>query len=310
MAEITQQRQQELLEDYAQLKLTINQIDEKYSLSYIEVQLDLPPTLGLEPLQFVPKTQAELVQEAEQSIAAKYEEKSRNLEKSHLAAIANLQYQQQRLQQKLQQQLQELATNCDQKMLDANRKMADNGLLFSDIAAKAQSNGQADYADGEQELQQQYQQQLQALADKQTALQQSYQQSVESLEEQRQVEKVFVVLELQEKQQKQQQAVEKYNNSLEEKETKYQASCKKALRSAIQAEYQRGLEAARVYAELGESGVHQRILTEKYICCQTTFRLFSREEAQFVMSLDSFLQTHLESSYSAFEEWVNTVLSA
>lgn len=76
MAEITPERQQQLTEEYAQLKEKILDVDHKYSLSYYEPELEFEPSLGLEKLTFTPLTETELQQLAQQEVNPRYLENS------------------------------------------------------------------------------------------------------------------------------------------------------------------------------------------------------------------------------------------
>ncbi len=308
MAVITDERKAELQADYAELKKTIAAIDNKYSLAYIEVEMDFPPTLGLQHIEFVPKSQAELVELAEKAVAPKYVEKMRNLEKSYQASKLNLQHQIEKAELARDIKITEIGEKYGDIQNETYWKMCNNGLRFSTVYENFNNMCMSDFHDESQEYKIQANAEIDLLQQKAQALDENYQKNVASLEEQKTIEKVFKTLDMQEKQKKRMESVQRYNQSLDEKEIKYQASCKRALQAAIQAEYERGLQAAKLYAELGESGVHQQIISEKLVSCRTTFRLFTRSEAHYVLELDSFVQTNLESSYSAFMEWVNTVL--
>ena len=305
---ITDERKAQLLEQYSQLKKVLAEIDNKYSVSYINVELDFPPTLGLQHLEFVPKEQAELFDMAEKKVSPKYEEKKRNLEKSFQNAMSNLNYQIEKTRLKYAQQLADLQKKQEEKLNDANQKMTDNGLMFSTVFEKF-NDGCATSAEKEmQELSAQADAEIALLTAKAQSLQSTHEANLESLNEQRIIERTFVLLDMQEKQAKHVENVQKYNQAVDEKETKYQASCMRALNSAVTAEFQRGLEATKLLWEIGESGVHQQIISEKLVRCRATFRLFNREEAYYVLSLDSFVEANLESAYGSFMEWVDTVL--
>ena len=67
--------------------------------------------------------------------------------------------------------------------------------------------------------------------------------------------------EIRQKQENERLAVTKYNAALEEREVKYQASCARAREYAREAEYDRALEASKLYSELGETGFNNQMST-------------------------------------------------
>lgn len=305
---ISDDRKEQLLEQYSQLKKVLAEIDNKYSVSYVEVELDFPPSLGLQHLEFLPKTQAELFDMADKKVSHKYEEKKRNLEKSYQNTMSNLNYQIEKTRLKYSQQFADLQKKQAEKQREGSLKMSGNGMMFSTAFETFNDDWQTDAEKELQDLQSQADEEIALLTAKAQSVTAAYEASLQSLNEQKIIERTVTVLELQEKQTKRVESVQKYNQSVDEKETKYQASCMRALQNAVTAEFQRGLEATKLLWEIGESGVHQQIISEKLVRCRATFRLFNREEAHYVLGLDALIEANLESAYDSFLEWVNTVL--
>ncbi len=310
MSTLTEQRKAELCADYADLKTQITKIDNKYSLSYIEVELNFPPTLGLEHLTYTPKTESEIYQLGEQQVAERFQEKRRTLDKNYKTALANVNFQIENQKENSRQKLAALEADYQEALQALTHKLVNAGLLYSSIKTDAQSQALDAYNKKVSEQNLHNTAELDALSQKSSALTSAYLQNVSDLDAQKDSARNQAIKEISEKEEKNRLSIEKYNKSLDEKEIKYQASCKRALQYAVQAEYERGLQAARLYAELGESGVMQQVKAEKLVCCKTVFRLYTQTEAQYVLSIDSFVQSHLEDSYSAFLEWINTTLSA
>lgn len=308
MSTLTDQRKAELRAEYAELKTQIAKIDNKYSLSYIEVELDFPPTLGLEHLTYTPKTDSEISILAEQQVAERYDEKRRTLDKSYQTALQNVNYSIENQKENSRQKLAALAADYQEALQALLHKLVNAGLLHSSVKTDAQSQALADYNQKVSAQNAHDTAQLDALSQKSSAITSAYLQSVSDLEAQKNSAINLAKKDISEKEEKNRLSIEKYNKTLDEKEVKYQASCKRAEQYAVQAEYDRGLQAARLYAELGESGVAQQVKAEKLVCFQSGFRLYTRTEAHYLLSIDSFVQAHLEDSYSAFLEWVNTVL--
>ena len=65
---------------------------------------------------------------------------------------------------------------------------------------------------------------------------------------------------------------------------------------------------AKLYAQLGETGLRQLVTREKYAVCQDAFFPLRREEAQAILTFDSFLRSHLGVYYDSFVAWINTTL--
>lgn len=310
MSTLTEQRKAELRADYAELKTQITKIDNKYSLSYIEVELNFPPTLGLEHLTYTPKTDSEIYQLGEQEVAERFQEKRRTLDKNYQTALANVNFAIENQKENSRQKLAALAADYQEALQALSHKLVNAGLLHSSIKTDAQSQALADYNKKVSEQNAHDTAELNALSEKSSAITSAYLQNVSDLDSQKTSARNQAIKEISEKEEKSRLSIEKYNKSLDEKETKYQASCERALQYAVQAEYERGLQAARLYAELGESGVMQQVKAEKLVCCKTCFRTYTKTEAQYVLSIDSFVQSHLEDSYTAFLEWINTTLRA
>ena len=69
---ISSARMKELIAKYDVIKGKVEDIDRKYSLDYREPLLNMPESLGLTKLQYVPKTEEQLRAAAEERIAASY----------------------------------------------------------------------------------------------------------------------------------------------------------------------------------------------------------------------------------------------
>ena len=82
---ISSARMKELIAKYDVIKGKVEDIDRKYSLDYREPLLDMPESLGLTKLQYVPKTEEQLRAAAEERIAASYIAKQGRLNSSYAA---------------------------------------------------------------------------------------------------------------------------------------------------------------------------------------------------------------------------------
>lgn len=307
---ISNERAQEILQLYQELKETILDIDKKYSLNYQEPELDLPPTLDLQPLDYIPKTESELMALATADVTPNHTNRVRHFEQSYLRTKNGLEAKKFRLAESLNQKVLDLLDKYNTNVKNLRRRLVNNGLIFSSVVTAKNQEELDNYNSKVEELNDHYQI-LQEDVDTQLSdLEYRYTQGLQSLEEelQRRIQERYQDLVYRE--QKDAERIAKYNTALSEKETKYQASCQKALEYARQAEYERALKAAQLYAELGESGVESQKISEKYNYCKQFFVSWNREEALSVIQSDSFLSVHLGAYYTSLIDWVNHNLSA
>jgi hypothetical protein len=308
MSTITAERAQELLEQYKELKETILDIDKKYSLNYQEPQLDLPPTLGLQPMEFVPKTEEELRALAAMDVTPSFQNKMRTFEQSYLRQKQSLQSKMFRLSESSRKKLAELLTDYNVDIKKLRRRMVNNGLIYSSVVTQENDKTLQAYNDNVTHTNTHYDNLLQQANDDLIALENRYTQGLNSLDDELASRINEQYQDLLYRQTKDAERIEKYNKSLVEKETKYQASCQKALEYARQAEWERALKAAELHAQLGESGVEAQKVTEKYHYCQQFFYNWHRDEALLVVAEDTFLISHLGNYYDSLIDWINAVL--
>lgn len=305
---ITEQRLKELLEKYAKLKIDVLKVDDKYSLEYGEPQIDLPPSLNLEKIIYVPKTDDELAAAADLKISALYQAKQRQIYVSYLNKLQACDKKYADLNENLRQNQLKLLNEYNETCDKLRKSLVNNGLLYSSVNEKSSVKARGDYADKVAETNLRFENEKSAVDAEQTAAQNVYEQSLASIESERQSKLDDVLSDLRENEEKTRLNVEKYNNSLQEKEIKYQASREKALEAAREAEYDRAYKMAKLLAEIGETGIKEKVLLEKYHICQNSFRTLRRNEAKTLLNVDAFLQTNLEKYYTTFVDWINWAL--
>ena len=176
MAEITPERQQQLTEEYAQLKEKILDVDHKYSLSYYEPELEFEPSLGLEKLTFTPLTETELQQLAQQEVNPRYLEKQRSLDKSYATAKANVLLSVDRQTEKHRKNLVKLADQYAEDYKKRQHALANGGMWHSSAAEKALKSIDDAYDGDVEEENKRYTAEYEALYDKLDALEDSYEQ--------------------------------------------------------------------------------------------------------------------------------------
>lgn len=305
---ISSERLVELNELYAALKVRVLAVDLTYSLDYVEPQLDMPDSLNLQKLTFTAKTPAELTALATQEVQAAYVAKQRSLDSSYATKLKNYATRIAELKEKYDQKLVAASDKYEQDVANFKRKLINNGLMFSTTYVDGLANASKDYNAQNSALIEESGRYEHIIRTEQRETDSAYQQSCNSLENEKQAKIKQVYQKLFEADEKLRISIEKYNNTLEEKEQKYQASREKAYQSARNAEYTRVYNAAKIYAQMGEIGYRNVILKEKYAICQDVFYPLRREEAQAILAFDSFLRVQLDIYYSTFVDWVNTVL--
>lgn len=300
----------EILARYQTLKTRFGEIDNKYSLAYVPVKLDFPPTLGLAHMQFEEKTDQELTDQATEQVLPYYTDKLRRLDESYSKATADLSQKMAGYAAEREQKEAEIEQKYDQKEEEAkietqNRRML-NSAVFERKICKLNVLCSKETA----VIAAKYTKLTQAASNRAAAALAAYQESKNALIAEKNAKIAVAKQKLVEKQAEKRLAVEKYNAQVDEKETKYQASCERARSNANEQEYQRGLEAMKLYVTLGESGVEQQKGVEKFQYAKVFFGSgWTKADALAVVRSDGFMQSHLGTRYSAFIDWIESALS-
>lgn len=308
MATITKERMQELLEIYAKMKAEILQIDEKYSLTYKEPKLELPDSLNLQKMTYEPKSEQELNELAEQYYAANVLSKQRSLDSAYMTKLKTIARKRAEAARDLTDDLKKADEDYADALEKLQRKLINNGLLFSTTASHYREAAMTDYTNHKNECNRNYDQDLSALNAEENDVEAVYNDACAKLEEERQTLTAKRYQALLEIEQKAKTSVDKYNNSIEEKEQRYQYTRAKFIESMRRAERDRVLTMTKLYLQLGEISYRDRMLREKYATAQDYFYPLRRHEATALLTYDSFLMMHLETYYSSFVDWVNTIL--
>ena len=302
---ITSSRLQEIIAQYNKLKAKVEDVDRKYAMDYQEPQLDMPESLNLTKLVYVPKTEAELTEEANRQIEPTYLSKQRQLDSSYAKSLQNINKQYSSLEEDTRAKLIKLLAEYNKACDDLFTRLVDNGLLFSGVMTRANNQARDDYNNAVEQLNESEERKREQIdADKESA-DRIYSESCASLEREKDAKFADVYGKLIEEEEKEKQSVHKYNVGLDEKETKYQATRARAYESARQTEYNRAYAAAKLYAQLGASGYAERIQWEKYRLFQHDFAVLTKEEANALLNIDSFARSHLQDYYSTLVDWIN-----
>ena len=305
---LTTERVKELVVIYDELKKRIMLIDQKYSLDFVEPELDMPDSLGLEKLKYTPKTEEELMALAEQQVAATIISKQATLDKNYNTKLNSLANEITKAQQSLSQKTAALDEALEKELNDIHNRLVNNGLVFSTVYKKYEKQAQQNYKTKSKKLSADTDNEINLIVKQQNDATALYNESCQNLEKEKAARISASYQKLLEQEEALKRSIEKYNTGLDEKEAKYQASRAKAYENARRAAYARAYNNSKLYMEMGETGYRRMIEREKYALAQDAFYPLRRDEANAILSMDSFLIAHLGVYYDAFEDWVNTTL--
>ena len=308
MANITQERMNELMAIYDRLKVRINEIDRKYNLNYTEPKIDLPESLNLQKMTYTPKSESELKSLAEQHVAATVLSKQRSIDSSYSTKLKTLGRKRTELGREQTSKLKTIDSDYTDALINLDRKLTNNGLLFSTTASNYRMAVSSEYSNKKSACNTKYLEDLKAVDLEESDLEAVYNTQCEQLnaEWKALVNKRYQALLESEKKAK--EKVEKYNNNVDEKEQRYQFTRSKFIESMRRAERDRVLTMTKLYAQLGDVTYRDRMIREKYAAAQDSFWPLRRHEANALVTFDSFLSYHLEKYYSTFLNWIKTAL--
>ncbi|MBO5867254.1 MAG: hypothetical protein J6Q55_04320, partial [Clostridia bacterium] len=212
------------------------------------------------------------------------------------------------LSESSRKKLAELLEKYTQGVKQLRRRMINNGLIFSSVVNQANDDELANYNLQVSQTITHFDNVIDEVDVQLEKLESRYTQGLNSLDDELQLRIHERLQELIYREQKDAERITKYNTNLQEKETKYQASCERALQYAREAEYERAFKAAELYAKLGESGLAAQKISEKYNYCKQFFANWKGSEALLVVQSDSFLMAHLADYYTALLEWIGYTL--
>ena len=305
---VSTERFYELLALYDALKVRVLKVDEKYSLDYVEPELDMPDSLNLQKLTFTPKTEEELLVLAEQSVAPTILSKQATIDKNYTTKLNSIASKQAQNNNNATTQMDKLLVQYEENCENIKKKVKRNGLVFSNVTDKYLSLELDAHSKRVQNKTEEFNRNSEVLTQEQTDAEAVYKETCAALEKEKQARIADAYQKLLDEQEKERVSIEKYNNSVEEKEQKYQAARARAYENARRAAYNRAYDNAKLYQALGETGYRQLVTREKYAVCQDAFFPLRREEAETILSIDSFLRSHLGIYYSSFVDWVKTTL--
>lgn len=305
---VSNERLLELQQLYEQLKLTMIDIDEKYSIEYVAPKLDMPDSLNLQKLEYTPKTQEELQALAELAVEAVIIAKLRSVERTYSSKLKSLALNLEQLNLNYEKKVATRTEQYADERKEIRRKLILHGLVFSTTFNNYYQIAHEEFLADSEKINNQADAERELISKQQADAEQLYQESCASIEEERQARVNDKLQKLIDDEEDERVRIEKYNNSLEEKEQKYQASRAKAYETANRYAYNRAYKNAQLYLQAGETAYRQLIMQEKYIVCKNAFYPLRREEANLILQFDSALINNLGKYYSSLVDWINTTL--
>ncbi len=307
---ISQDRYQQLAAEFAPVKTQVEAVDRKYSLDYNEPLLDMPQSLDLPRLEFTPKTERELREEADLQVKPRYLERLLALNKSYSADVNKTERALLNAEESARKALAKLAADFNTDAETIRSKLIDAGLLYSSALSRITEQRRTQYQADVDNANASADAERNVITKQREVLDLNYNNSVAELEEERNARAQTAYNSLKTKDDAEKIRTEKYNNGLEEKEQKYLYSRARAYEYARQAEYDRAFEARRLRNEIGAAGYEEAIITEKYgILTRYVSALGNREEALAVVQGDNFCRLHLKEYYNTLIDYINRNLN-
>lgn len=303
---ISSARLAQLRAEFEPVKKQIDEIDRKYSLEYSEPLMDMPESLDLERLSFVPKTESELRALAEEKVQASYLEKVRRLNEKMSSDEINIERKLQSVEQSARKEQARLLANYNLTVEKLQQRLIDQGMIFSSVLTTCVEKYRKQYDEDVSNSNQTADAEREAVENQLDALRQKYDVSIQAVEQERAARAQAAYGSLLAAQQNEQRQIDKYNTQLDEKEKKYLLTRAKALEQARQAEYNRAYAARKLYQQMGAVGYENAKLWEKYNVLTKHFSNFTkREEALILVQIDNFVRSHLQDYYSTLVDWIN-----
>lgn len=308
---ISTQRLEQLRREFEPVKAKVDDVDRKYSLDYVEPTLDMPESLDLSPLEYVPKTEQQLQQLADEQTYASYLSNVNRLSSGNASANLKLDKQLLALEEKNRTKIANLLSKLNDEIENVNVKITNAGMLFSTVAERVKAKLRSEYEERVEQVNLSTDNEKIALEAEREQLQANFNQELSNLQAQRQAQILQAYNKLIDDERDEQTRVEKYNNALTEKEKKYRTSRSKAYEAVRQAEYNRSYAAKKLYQQMGATGYEESMLWEKYNIFVAHFANFTkREEAITLIQIDNYVRAHLKQYYTTLEEWINRNIPA
>lgn len=290
---------------YKKLKEQLEKVDSQYDTTYKEPELDLPESLNLEKLQYTMPTQQEIENLAKQENISDYISKNQQLDsKIEDYKLTNSQ-KQQTVNEEKKAKDDQLREQLQQELKSIGNRTIDNGIARSSITTGAKQQAKEVNDATRKQYAEQFDTELQQLASQLAQQLADTDEQRKILQETFQNEVLNSVAKLTAEAQKKYDDTVKYNNTVDEKEAKYQADREEQLFDARQDEYQRINDLIELYSKVGETGIEARKTNEKLQYVKEFFDSVDKQTALSILNSDNTLQAHLGMYYDYIVDYVN-----
>lgn len=288
---------------YKKLLDSMAQVDRKYSTSYQEQKVNAPDSLGLQKLLYEMPTEEEVAKQAQQYYSAG---KAKEASALNLATEKVLSGLEEKAKNVLQQAVEGQLKINDQR--ESDLKNTNYATQVKNLTNSSIKTGMIDKVNAVAEkaldlLKQNTDDSIADIENKKNEAKELNQRQLEELEKIYAEKIAQKMAEIFEEAQKEADAVTKYNNSVDEKEAKYQKSLASQMEELEKQEWQRVAEMLKLREQIGESGVEAQKAEEKYRAIRSVLDQYSPEDALGILESSSAFKSHLGDLYDTLRAY-------
>lgn len=292
-------------QQFEQLKQQLNAVDAKYSTVPQKVVLDLPPTLALQPKEYTPPTEQEMQQEAQLKTLADYLSKKYNIELKADNQQIDISRDIDKTTEITNRNMAKLEATRDKKAEDSMDNAIANGIGRSSIAEVGVKKIIMGYDDEISAERESGNMALQQLQEDLTKLSKDTAEALANLDEERDAKTRVHLTSILDSVNRQLDSVLQYNNNINEREVKYQASIAEKQARHEDRELERAASMAKLKATIGVSGVEELIINDKLSTVKDLLSQLPRSEAVALVKKDGYLEAVLGKYYSYILDYAN-----
>ena len=285
------------LTQFNKFKEELEGIDKKYSADIGSVDVAMPDSLGLTKREYEMPTEDELYKLAKEALQSKYQTSKHSIEESDSKSKNNFQNKMTEAEQDATKSKEKLNRSLAKEISAIKEDATSKGVARSSIVTSAVERAQQEYGEKASDVDGEYQDKVQLITTGLEQLANQTKQALEALQQSHDSEVVAKAQKMLEDAQKEYQEVVKYNNSIDEKETKYQKERAEALNKAYNDEVERAQKIVQMYNTIGKSGVEKMAMQEKLEKAKEYFASMPKSIAQKLIQSDSSMRHYFGEYY-------------
>lgn len=285
------------LTQFNKFKEELEGIDKKYSADIGSVDVAMPDSLGLTKREYEMPTEDELYKLAKEALQSKYQTSKHSIEESDSKSKNNFQNKMTEAEQDATKSKEKLNRSLAKEISAIKEDATGKGVARSSIVTSAVERAQKEYGEKASDVDGEYQDKVQLITTGLEQLANQTKQALEALQQSHDSEVVAKAQKMLEDAQKEYQEVVKYNNSIDEKETKYQKERAEALNKAYNDEVERAQKIVQMYNTIGKSGVEKMAMQEKLEKAKEYFASMPKSIAQKLIQSDSSMRHYFGEYY-------------